>query len=134
MSARRNRGNPADKANRWRHLMTRERGKCFWCDRYVVKSDNSSDRRDQSATMDHMNIISGDKTYRLDNLVLCCRKCNQTRGTMSPELWAIKVNQVPKYMFFASGMYYDFHLPRVREENANQWAVPKRKLPIGPAV
>jgi len=59
-------------------LGTKQRWRCFWCQRPVRETADPQDP--ERATLDHLLAKSRGGTYALTNLVLACAPCNSARG------------------------------------------------------
>lgn len=126
----RTKGNPSDKRNRWRHIMSRERGMCFWCDCPVERRIGPTpDTRADTATMDHIQLFARGGTCRLSNIVLSCFACNSARGGQGASQWATKKGKSDKLGRFLTGEYQAENLERVHAENAGEWIKGKAPSP-----
>lgn len=59
-----------------RGVYERDRGTCGYCGRWLPIA---------SATLDHIVPVSQGGEARWENLVTCCRRCNQKKGGRTPE-------------------------------------------------
>ena len=62
-----------------KRLMRKHNGQCHYCRRHVVKDNDGSNM----ATRDHVLPQSQGGSYRVENLVLACKRCNNVRGSMA---------------------------------------------------
>ena len=68
-------------------LLRAQKHRCFYCERYLSY---------HKATIDHMIARSRGGDNRIDNLVVCCQKCNELKAANEPteEQWNRKVAQM----------------------------------------
>ena len=57
------------------HLMKAQRGKCFYCGKFMSSA---------AATRDHLYPRAMGRTSLVLNQVICCRKCNLRKGCRPP--------------------------------------------------
>lgn len=60
-------------------LVKRDGNQCFYCTRPFV------DEAAKLRTLDHLLPVSRGGTHWFENLVLCCRKCNNAKGSLTYE-------------------------------------------------
>lgn len=69
-------------------VFERDGGQCFYCDKpvkIVGWSWPAAPPKHDDATMDHIIPHCQGGTQRYDNVVLCCRECNEEREASSAE-------------------------------------------------
>jgi len=62
-------------------VFNRENGKCFYCERTVIRNTSGcSHNFPETATLDHLIPRSKGGVFSVKNLVLACYGCNSERG------------------------------------------------------
>lgn len=79
-------------ANRqnWRikHLK-QQGGRCFYCQRDLVKEARHAGEKHKVATLDHMIPLSRDGADHFENTCAACPKCNAEKGDMTADEYRI---------------------------------------------
>ena len=76
-------------------IKQRDKMKCIYCGVEVL--ENVSNNNPQQLTIDHINPFGETATT---NLVLCCRKCNPSKGDKNVISWCEEQNiPVPEIVF-----------------------------------
>lgn len=78
-------GNFMRKRKKVRELNVRKYGKltCEYCGRKDLKSNHNGNHRD-AATIDHFIPLKLGGNNSWENLYICCRECNQSKGCLHP--------------------------------------------------
>src|SRR4051794_25952168 len=88
---------------RWTLFVSQD-GRCAYCSRDITM-DPKHYRRANHATLDHLTPLAMGGASGLENLVLCCRLCNQVKGHSTLEefifglLWIWLYKRLPLLAF-----------------------------------
>jgi 5-methylcytosine-specific restriction endonuclease McrA len=82
-----------EKGRQRRSLVRRDGALCFYCKKEMILPEDGRHREmteelrshPMLATLDHRHPISQGGRNTLDNLCLCCQKCNTAKGDMTEE-------------------------------------------------
>jgi hypothetical protein len=66
-------------------LADRDGDRCWYCGCRFEGPDGGS----RTLTLDHVNPVTGGGGSTLDNLRLCCRTCNQRKGSLGAEAYEV---------------------------------------------
>lgn len=68
--------------------------RCVYCRRVLRLRPKSDSFRNLAITWDHVIPLSRGGRNEPDNLVLCCRACNEMKGDRTPAEWAREILRV----------------------------------------
>lgn len=68
----------------WENLLEAQKGICMYCGEEMLPERSN---RDLSASLDHIKPQEKGGNSSPNNLILCCRKCNMSKGTDYWESW-----------------------------------------------
>ena len=79
---------------------TRNKGhgeKCHWCGRQLIAGCGVRETHSRFATKDHVIPRSQFGGNNAENIVWCCRACNQLKGNKMPEDWQLYMKDHPSW-------------------------------------
>jgi len=73
--------------------------KCFYCKRTLQEIKKTRDRLDKKANRLTVDRIHNKKDYALDNIVLCCLRCNFIKGNFFNKNEMLKIGRIVNSKF-----------------------------------
>jgi len=68
---------------------------CYYCGNPIEWTAHKYTKTTTSAY--NLDRLKNNKGYILDNLVVCCRRCNLSRGHFTPEEWKVMMSALKQY-------------------------------------